>query len=71
MPSIFRKQKPHIEDLINVIPGPDFPTGGIILGKMGIRDAYMTGRGSITMRAKAEIQEIRKDRLAIIVSGSA
>ena len=57
-----------IEDLINVIPGPDFPTGGIILGKMGIRDAYMTGRGSITMRAKAEIQEIRKDRLAIIVS---
>ena len=57
-----------IEDLISVIPGPDFPTGGIILGKMGIRDAYMTGRGSITMRAKAEIQEIRKDRLAIIVS---
>ena len=57
-----------VEDLITLIPGPDFPTGGIILGKMGIRDAYMTGRGSITMRAKAEIQEIRKDRLAIIVS---
>ena len=57
-----------IEELLNVIPGPDFPTGGIILGKTGIRDAYMTGRGSIVMRAKAEIQEIRKDRMAIVVS---
>ena len=57
-----------IEELLNIIPGPDFPTGGIILGKMGIRDAYMTGRGSIVMRAKAEIQEIRKDRMAIVVS---
>ena len=57
-----------VEDLIDLIPGPDFPTGGIILGKMGIKDAYMTGRGSIAMRAKAEIHDIRKDRLAIIVS---
>ena len=57
-----------IDELLNVIPGPDFPTGGIILGKTGIRDAYMTGRGSIVMRAKAEIQEIRKDRMAIVVS---
>lgn len=57
-----------IEELLNIIPGPDFPTGGIILGKMGIRDAYMTGRGSIVMRAKAEIREIRKDRMAIVVS---
>ena len=57
-----------IEELLKVIPGPDFPTGGIILGKTGIRDAYMTGRGSIVMRAKAEIQEIRKDRMAIVVS---
>ena len=57
-----------IEELLSVIPGPDFPTGGIILGKTGIRDAYMTGRGSIVMRAKAEIQEIRKDRMAIVVS---
>ncbi|MEC8751804.1 MAG: DNA gyrase subunit A, partial [Pseudomonadota bacterium] len=57
-----------IDELLNVIPGPDFPTGGIILGKTGIRDAYTTGRGSIVMRAKAEIQEIRKDRMAIVVS---
>ena len=57
-----------IEELLSVIPGPDFPTGGIILGKTGIRDAYMTGRGSVVMRAKAEIQEIRKDRMAIVVS---
>ena len=42
-----------IEELLSVIPGPDFPTGGIILGKTGIRDAYMTGRGSFVMRAKA------------------
>ena len=49
-----------IEELLNVIPGPDFPTGGIILGKTGIRDAYMTGRGSIVMRAKAEIRKSEK-----------
>ncbi|MET0743845.1 MAG: DNA gyrase subunit A, partial [Microvirga sp.] len=56
------------EDLLEIIPGPDFPTGGMILGRSGIRLAYATGRGSIIMRAKSEIEEIRKDREAIIVS---
>jgi DNA gyrase subunit A len=57
-----------IEDLMQIIPGPDFPTGGSILGHTGIRSAYLTGRGSILMRAKVEIEEIRKERSAIIVS---
>ncbi len=57
-----------IDELMEFVPGPDFPTGGTILGRAGIREAYHTGRGSIVMRAKAEIQEIRKDRFAIIVS---
>jgi DNA gyrase subunit A len=56
-----------LEDLLEIIPGPDFPTGGLILGRGGIRAAYATGRGSIIMRAKARIEEIRKDREAIIV----
>jgi DNA gyrase subunit A len=57
-----------IDDLINIIPGPDFPTGGLILGRGGIRSAYHTGRGSVVMRGKVEIVTIRKDREAIIVS---
>ncbi len=57
-----------IEDLINIIPGPDFPTGGIILGRAGIRSAYTLGRGSIVMRGKVAIETIRKDREAIIIS---
>jgi DNA gyrase subunit A len=57
-----------IEDLIGIIPGPDFPTGGIILGRAGIRAAYHLGRGSIMMRGKVRIDTIRKDREAIIVS---
>jgi DNA gyrase subunit A len=55
-----------IDDLIEIVPGPDFPTGAMILGKAGIRSAYHTGRGSIVMRAKSVIEEIRKDREAII-----
>jgi len=54
------------EELIEIIPGPDFPTGALILGRAGARSAYTTGRGSIIMRAKSEIEEIRKDREAII-----
>jgi DNA gyrase subunit A len=54
--------------LINIIPGPDFPTGGIILGRQGIRSAYHLGRGSIVMRGKVTIDTIRKDREAIIVT---
>jgi DNA gyrase subunit A len=57
-----------IEDLIRIIPGPDFPTGGIILGRQGIRSAYHLGRGSIVMRGKVAFETIRKDREAIIVS---
>ena len=57
-----------IDDLINIVPGPDFPTGGIILGRQGVRAAYHLGRGSIVMRGKVEIETIRKDREAIIIS---
>jgi DNA gyrase subunit A len=57
-----------IDELINIIPGPDFPTGGIILGRQGIRSAYHLGRGSIVMRGKVAIDTIRKDREAIIIS---
>ncbi|MEH2497727.1 DNA gyrase subunit A [Bradyrhizobium sp. AZCC 1678] len=57
-----------IDDLINIIPGPDFPTGGIILGRQGIRSAYHLGRGSIVMRGKVTIDAIRKDREAIIIT---
>jgi DNA gyrase subunit A len=57
-----------IDDLIKIVPGPDFPTGGIILGRAGIHSAYHTGRGSIVMRGKVEIETIRKEREAIIVS---
>ena len=56
-----------IDDLIKIIPGPDFPTGGLILGYSGAKSAYYTGRGSVMMRAKCTIEEIRKDKEAIIV----
>ena len=56
-----------IEELIKIVPGPDFPTGGLILGYGGARQAYLTGRGSVMMRAKCSIEEIRKDKEAIIV----
>ena len=56
-----------IEDLIKIVPGPDFPTGGLILGYGGAKNAYLTGRGSVMMRAKCTIEEIRKDKEAIIV----
>ncbi len=57
-----------IDELTNIIPGPDFPTGGIILGRQGIRSAYHLGRGSIVMRGKVKIDAIRKDREAIIIT---
>src|SRR6202011_5139939 len=57
-----------LDELINIIPGPDFPTGGIILGRQGIRAAYHLGRGSIVMRGKVSIDTIRKDREAIVIS---
>ena len=57
-----------IDELIGIIPGPDFPTGGVILGRAGIGAAYQLGRGSIVMRGKVEIETLRGDREAIIVS---
>jgi DNA gyrase subunit A len=57
-----------IDDLIAIVPGPDFPTGGIILGRAGIRAAYHLGRGSIIMRGKVEFETLRGDREAIIIS---
>ena len=57
-----------IEDLIAIVPGPDFPTGGIILGRQGIRAAYHLGRGSIVMRGKVEFETLRGEREAIVVS---
>ncbi|MEM0976717.1 MAG: DNA gyrase subunit A [Pseudomonadota bacterium] len=53
--------------LMEYIPGPDFPTGGVILGQSGAVKAYMTGRGSVIIRAKTRIEDIRKDRPAIII----
>ena len=63
---VSREQK--LKELIRIIPGPDFPTGGTIVGKRGIHEAYLTGRGSIQVRAKTEIETTKKgDRQQIIV----
>ena len=56
------------EDLMQVVKGPDFPTGALILGKEGIKQAYTTGRGKITLRAEAEIEEMSGNKQRIIVS---
>jgi DNA gyrase subunit A len=55
------------EDLIQYVPGPDFPTGALMMGRGGARKAYLEGRGSVIIRARTEVQEIRKDRWAIVV----
>jgi DNA gyrase subunit A len=57
-----------LDELMRIVPGPDFPTGGIIVGRSGIRTAFETGRGSITIRARAEFEELRRDREAIVIS---
>jgi DNA gyrase subunit A len=57
-----------LKDILERVPGPDFPTGGYIYGRAGIRQAYLSGRGQITMRAKAEIERMSKDRDAIIIT---
>jgi len=57
-----------IEQLIEIVPGPDFPTGGQILGQTGMRQALMTGRGSVMMRACTHFEEVRKDRQAIVAT---
>ncbi|MBD8064846.1 DNA gyrase subunit A [Devosia sp. PTR5] len=56
------------EELMEVLPGPDFPTGGIILGRAGIRQAYETGRGSVVVRGRSSIEEVRKEREAIVIT---
>ena len=55
------------EELIAYVPGPDFPTGGIMLGRSGARKAYLEGRGSVVIRSKTRVEEIRKDRYAIVI----
>jgi len=56
------------KDIMKVLPGPDFPTGGIICGKKGITDAYTTGRGHLTIRAKTEIETTKRGKVSIIVT---
>ncbi|NKW80403.1 DNA gyrase subunit A [Ochrobactrum pecoris] len=58
----------ELEEIMEIIPGPDFPTGGIILGRAGINSAYTTGRGSVIMRGRATIEPMRGDREAIIIT---
>ncbi|HLB06169.1 MAG TPA: DNA gyrase subunit A, partial [Alphaproteobacteria bacterium] len=57
-----------IDELMDIVPGPDFPTGGIILGRSGIRSAFHTGRGSVLVRGRTHIETIRKEREAIVVT---
>ena len=57
-----------VDQLLEVLPGPDFPTGGIILGRAGIRSAYETGRGSVVMRGRVAVEEIRKEREALVIT---
>ena len=57
-----------LEELVELVPGPDFPTGGSILGRAGIRSAYMTGRGSVIVRAKVSVETLRREREALIVT---
>ncbi|MEM0923244.1 MAG: DNA gyrase subunit A [Pseudomonadota bacterium] len=56
-----------LSEMMEIIPGPDFPTGALILGQSGVRKAYATGRGSVIIRAKSRVEEIRKDRFAIVL----
>jgi DNA gyrase subunit A len=66
--ALIERPEMTIEDLMAIVPGPDFPTGGYILGRAGIRAAYTSGRGSVLTRAKVEVEELRKEREALIVT---
>ena len=66
--AVMDKPDIDLDDLMAFIPGPDFPTGAMILGRSGIRSAFATGRGSIILRARVETETVRKDRLALIVT---
>ena len=65
---LIKHPKTRFERIIAMVQGPDFPTGGILCGTAGIRQAYATGRGHILVRAKVEIERLRKDRMAVVVS---
>ncbi|HEX2663662.1 MAG TPA: DNA gyrase subunit A [Candidatus Acidoferrum sp.] len=65
---MIEKPEASLKELMKLVPGPDFPTGGYIAGREGIEAAYKTGRGSFTMRAKAAIEEVAKDRENIVVT---
>src|SRR5574342_503521 len=62
------KPQSNVDDLMGHVKGPDFPTGAIIVGRAGIRDAYRTGRGRVVMRGRAHVEELRGGRSAIIVT---
>jgi DNA gyrase subunit A len=66
--TLIEKPDANVEDLMKHVKGPDFPTGAIIVGRSGIRDAYRTGRGRVVMRARAHIEELRGGKSAIIVT---
>jgi DNA gyrase subunit A len=57
-----------VEELLDIVPGPDFPTGGQIIGRTGARNALLSGRGSVIMRGNAHIEEIRKEREAVVIT---
>jgi len=57
-----------VEEILSVLPGPDFPTGGVVLGRQGIHDAFRTGRGKLTIRGKAHVEEGRKGRNSIVIT---
>ena len=66
--TLIDKPEASVEDLMKHVKGPDFPTGAIVVGRSGIRDAYRTGRGRVVMRARAHIEELRGGKSAIIVT---
>ncbi len=66
--AVIKNPDMSVEELVEIVPAPDFPTGGIILGQSGSRSAAFTGRGSVIMRARTNFEEIRKDRTAIILT---
>src|ERR1700751_3581212 len=65
---LLEKPEATLKEIMKLVPGPDFPTGGYIAGREGIEAAYETGRGSFTMRAKAAIEEVAKDRENIVIT---
>lgn len=66
--ALIEKPDMAIKDLMKIVPAPDFPTGGIIIGKEGLKQAYTTGRGSIRIRAKLEVEQLRKGRDTIVIT---